>query len=560
MFKQVNIILCFLLFFVTLDVNAQDNFKVFVPEYIPQNTGFEVSIVTSKNISEAEKLNIYFFPEFSLGINSVELRTEKGEYQIPIINDYSDKFSEISRKISIDLSDTSVFYSGSFFEIIISLKPQNVASNFLEFYSEYIGGDEVLGHLKSADENLVTDQPDLYKISFNFFEKFYTAELAAKFGQDSFLNIPLEYNFDENLVAEFWIKFKNYKSTFLEIVDWETNRVEYYLLLNENQLLAINSKLNRVFQSQPLFISSNCWYHFVVVFNKVNSHLSFICNDEELASINTNNYINFNNLLFHFKNINSSGTFSVDQFRIVSDNGSLAGVNKNKNYVSYSDDSSAVILQINFSEKEIEKLLEDKIISYNGIKLVKSNAPIFPKAPQVDIKFLNNFFEVDWTDGDFRNADYYSLERAIGTNGFVELIRVDADINKEKDYSLLTEKPNQTEILYFRIKQVNKDGSAVYSDIVKVGQGEIEDVILGQNYPNPFNPTTTIRFELLQDSDVEVKVFNLEGKEVATVYKGFLNRGNHQFEFEAKDLSSGIYIYQIITPLSIKSHKMILAK
>jgi hypothetical protein len=560
MFKPVNIILCFLLFFVTLNVKAQDNFKVFVPEYIPKDTGFEVSIVTSKNISEAEKLNIYFFPEFSLGINSVELRTEKGEYQIPIINEYSDKFSEISRKISLDVSDTSVFYSESFFEIVIRLNPQNVTSNFLEFYSEYIGGDEVLGHLKITDENLATDQPDLYKLSFNYFEKFYTAELAARFEQNSFLNIPLEYNFDENLVAEFWIKFKNYKSTFLEIVNWETNKVEYYLSVNENQLLAINSKLNRVFQSQPLFISSNCWYHFVVIFNKANPHLSFLCNDEELASISTNNYINFNNLLFHFKNINSTGVFNLDQFRIVSDNGSMAGVIKNKNYASYSDDSSVVALQINFSEKEIEKFLEDKIISYNGLKLVKSNAPIFPRAPQIDIKFLNNFFEVDWTGGDFRNADYYSLERAIGTNGFVEVNRVEADNNEEKDYSLLTEKPNQTEILYFRIKQVSKDGSSVYSDIVKVGQGEIEDVILGQNYPNPFNPTTTIRFELLQDSDVEVKVFNLEGKEVAMLYKGFLNRGNHQFEFEAKDLSSGIYIYQIITPLSIKSHKMILAK
>ncbi|MEJ2104341.1 MAG: T9SS type A sorting domain-containing protein [Ignavibacteriaceae bacterium] len=560
MFKPVNIILCFLLFFVTLNVKAQDNFKVFVPEYIPKDTGFEVSIVTSKNISEAEKLNIYFFPEFSLGINSVELRTEKGEYQIPIINEYSDKFSEISRKISLDVSDTSVFYSESFFEIVIRLNPQNVTSNFLEFYSEYIGGDEVLGHLKITDENLATDQPDLYKLSFNYFEKFYTAELAARFEQNSFLNIPLEYNFDENLVAEFWIKFKNYKSTFLEIVNWETNKVEYYLSVNENQLLAINSKLNRVFQSQPLFISSNCWYHFVVIFNKANSHLSFLCNDEELASISTNNYINFNNLLFHFKNINSTGVFNLDQFRIVSDNGSMAGVIKNKNYASYSDDSSVVALQINFSEKEIEKFLEDKIISYNGLKLVKSNAPIFPRAPQIDIKFLNNFFEVDWTGGDFRNADYYSLERAIGTNGFVEVNRVEADNNEEKNYSLLTEKPNQTEILYFRIKQVSKDGSSVYSDIVKLGQGEIEDVILGQNYPNPFNPTTTIRFELLQDSDVEVKVFNLEGKEVAMLYKGFLNRGNHQFEFEAKDLSSGIYIYQIITPLSIKSHKMILAK
>jgi hypothetical protein len=219
-----------------------------------------------------------------------------------------------------------------------------------------------------------------------------------------------------------------------------------------------------------------------------------------------------------------------------------------------------VFLQINFSETEIENLLGQKLITYGGIKLVKSNAPIFPRAPKVDIKLLNSFFEVDWTGGDYKNADYYVLERAIGSNSFEQVNREEADNSEEKSYSLLSEKPNQSEIFYFRIKQVNKDRSVVYSDIVKVGQGDIEDIILGQNYPNPFNPTTTIKFELLQDTNVEVKVFNLEGKEVALLHNGFLSHGVHQFEFDAKGLSSGIYIYQVKTPFSIKSHKMIFAK
>jgi len=560
MFKPLNIIFCFLLIFTAFPVNAEDNFKVFVPEFIPKDASFEISIITSKNFPEAEKLDIYFFPDFSLTIYKIELKTDKGEYQISLNSEYLQNYSEISQKASIDLTDTSIISPESFFEIVVHLKSRNVNSNLLKFYSEYTIGNEILGHLQNSDENFMADQPNLYKLSFNYFEKYYTAESAARFGQNSFLNIPLEYNFEEDLAAEFWIKFKNYKSTFLEIVDWETNRVEYYLSLNENQMLAVNSRLKNVFQLKPSFISSNCWYHFSIVFDKNILQLSFLCNGDEFAKLKTNNYLNFNNLLFHFKNNNPSGTFTVDQFRIINEYGSFAGIIKNKNYSSYSDDSSGVFLQINFSETEIENLLDQKLISYEGIKLVKSDAPIFPRAPKVDIKLLNSFFEVDWTGGDYKNADYYVLERAIGSNNFEQVNREEADNSEEKSYSLLSEKPNQPEIFYFRIKQVNKDGSVVYSDIVKVGQGDIEDVILGQNYPNPFNPTTTIKFELLQDTNVEVKVFNLEGKEVALLHNGFLSHGVHQFEFDAKGLSSGIYIYQVKTPFSIKSHKMIFAK
>jgi hypothetical protein len=125
---------------------------------------------------------------------------------------------------------------------------------------------------------------------------------------------------------------------------------------------------------------------------------------------------------------------------------------------------------------------------------------------------------------------------------------------------MLSEINTKNEIVYFRIKQVNKDGSEVYSDVVKVGQGIIEDLIVGQNFPNPFNPTTLIEFELLQDADVEVKVFDLAGKEVAILHSGFLSSGEYKFKFDASGFPSGIYLYQISTPLSSQTKKMILAK
>lgn len=68
---------------------------------------------------------------------------------------------------------------------------------------------------------------------------------------------------------------------------------------------------------------------------------------------------------------------------------------------------------------------------------------------------------------------------------------------------------------------------------------------LDQNYPNPFNPSTTIRFSLKQNGLTTLAVFNAVGQKVQTVFHQYLKAGNHQISFDATDLPSGIYFYQI---------------
>ena len=84
--------------------------------------------------------------------------------------------------------------------------------------------------------------------------------------------------------------------------------------------------------------------------------------------------------------------------------------------------------------------------------------------------------------------------------------------------------------------------------------------VLSQNYPNPFNPSTTIEFSLPKSEYVELKVFNILGKEVATLVSTKLNSGNHTYTFDGKNLASGIYYYQLVAGDFREVKKMILIR
>ena len=90
--------------------------------------------------------------------------------------------------------------------------------------------------------------------------------------------------------------------------------------------------------------------------------------------------------------------------------------------------------------------------------------------------------------------------------------------------------------------------------------GTVDKYELAQNYPNPFNPSTVIRFSVPEQTNVTLKIFNSIGQQVATLLNGEMSAGNHQVDFNASALSSGIYFYQISSANFTATKKMILIK
>jgi hypothetical protein len=83
---------------------------------------------------------------------------------------------------------------------------------------------------------------------------------------------------------------------------------------------------------------------------------------------------------------------------------------------------------------------------------------------------------------------------------------------------------------------------------------------LDQNFPNPFNPATTIEFSLAKAEFTELKVFNVLGKEVAKLISRELNSGKHTYTFDARNLASGVYYYQLVAGEYRAVKKMILLR
>jgi flagellar hook assembly protein FlgD len=85
--------------------------------------------------------------------------------------------------------------------------------------------------------------------------------------------------------------------------------------------------------------------------------------------------------------------------------------------------------------------------------------------------------------------------------------------------------------------------------------------MLYQNYPNPFNPSTTIEFSLPEDvASAKLSIYNALGEKVAELVNSSLTAGNYQYQWNAADVATGMYIYELRTEKYVSVRKMVLVK
>ena len=99
-----------------------------------------------------------------------------------------------------------------------------------------------------------------------------------------------------------------------------------------------------------------------------------------------------------------------------------------------------------------------------------------------------------------------------------------------------------------------------YNKVAYSGEEIPSKYDLAQNFPNPFNPATTINYQIPQNGLVTLKIYDILGKEVATLVNEQKNQGRYSVNFDASRLASGVYIYQIRVNDYVSSKKMLLLK
>ncbi|NUO19054.1 lamin tail domain-containing protein [bacterium] len=101
---------------------------------------------------------------------------------------------------------------------------------------------------------------------------------------------------------------------------------------------------------------------------------------------------------------------------------------------------------------------------------------------------------------------------------------------------------------------------ATQSATPRSGNSIVTEFALHQNYPNPFNPETSIRFDLVENSLVNLTIYNVAGQEVATLVNGNLTAGSHTVNFDGANLTSGVYLYRLTAGEFTSTMKMVLLK
>lgn len=172
---------------------------------------------------------------------------------------------------------------------------------------------------------------------------------------------------------------------------------------------------------------------------------------------------------------------------------------------------------------------------------------------------IGNSIKLEWSTATETNNKGFEIQRGINNRDLVTVGFVGGKgTTTEKQIYSYIDTERQPGTVYYRLKQIDFNGSYDYSKVVEVTR--VVSYELTQNYPNPFNPTTTITYSLPQNGLVTLKVYDVLGSEVAELVNGQIDAGVHKVNFNGVNLNSGVYFYTIKTGNFSETKKLMLMK
>ena len=178
-------------------------------------------------------------------------------------------------------------------------------------------------------------------------------------------------------------------------------------------------------------------------------------------------------------------------------------------------------------------------------------------------KLEKNKTVLNWQTASEINNSGFQIEKSLDKKNWLNIGFVEGKgtTTEQNFYSFIDEfHQYQLRNIYYRLKQINYNGSFEYSKVIEINiliPGNFE---LYQNFPNPFNPSTNIKWQSPISGLQTLKVYDILGRELIVLLNEFREAGIYETEFDASLLSSGVYFYKITVGGYTQIKKMILTK
>jgi len=197
---------------------------------------------------------------------------------------------------------------------------------------------------------------------------------------------------------------------------------------------------------------------------------------------------------------------------------------------------------------------------WHGTKVDVSPFPV--ELSRFDAVLAEDKVLLNWrTETEVNNYGFY-IERSVNNSDWLVLSFIEGygNSNSFKEYSFSDSDIKLSGKYYYRLRQMDNDGTYEYSKIVTIEADTPNYLYVIRNYPNPFNPVTNIEFSLPGKQLVSLRIYNNLGELVTELVNEIKEAGKYSVTFDGSNLSSDVYFYRFETPSFAKSDKMILLK
>jgi hypothetical protein len=167
---------------------------------------------------------------------------------------------------------------------------------------------------------------------------------------------------------------------------------------------------------------------------------------------------------------------------------------------------------------------------------------------------------LEWTTATESNNQGFEIQRSLDKSHFntIGFVEGNGSTTERNDYRFVDEGIKGK--VYYRLKQIDFNGTFSYSDIVEINGVTVTTIELGQNYPNPFNPSTKLTYQIGEAGFVNLRVYDVLGNEVVTLVNKEMQAGSYEIVFDAKNMPSGIYYYTLTAGSYKQTKKMTLIR